>query len=48
MLSFSKSIHPLQTVRHVVACTAANTVYSTQGFFKQFSFRRNKEELESV
>ncbi|AIE58891.1 hypothetical protein [Bacillus methanolicus] len=48
MLSFSQSTHPLQSARHVVACTAANTVYSTKGFFKQFSFRRNKEEMESV
>jgi predicted nucleotide-binding protein (sugar kinase/HSP70/actin superfamily) len=44
----SPSNRPLQTVRHVVACTAANMVYSKQGFLKQFSFRRNKEEIESV
>lgn len=47
-LNNSKSSRPLQTVRHVVACTAANTVYSKKEFFKQFSFWRNKEEMESI
>lgn len=48
MLGCSQSTRSLKTSRHVVACTAANAVYSTQGFFNRFSFRRNKEEIESV
>ncbi len=48
MMDSSQSTRPLQTSRHVVACTAANMVYSTRGFFNWFSFRRNKEEMESI
>ncbi|MEX2415444.1 MAG: 2-hydroxyglutaryl-CoA dehydratase, partial [Paenibacillaceae bacterium] len=44
----SKSARPLQTSRHVVACTAANLVYGMRGFFNGFSFRRNKEEVQRV
>lgn len=44
----SKSARPLQTSRHVVACTAANLVYGMHGFFNGFSFRRNKEEVQRV
>ncbi|MED0755737.1 2-hydroxyglutaryl-CoA dehydratase [Aneurinibacillus thermoaerophilus] len=44
----SKFIHPLQTSRHVVACTAANAVYGTCRFTGELFFRRNKEEIEGV
>jgi predicted nucleotide-binding protein (sugar kinase/HSP70/actin superfamily) len=44
----SKFAHPLQTSRHVVACTAANTVYGMRGFLNWFSFRQNKEEIEGM
>jgi predicted nucleotide-binding protein (sugar kinase/HSP70/actin superfamily) len=49
MLDSSQFTHSLQTTsRHVVACTAANMVYSTHSFSNQFLFWRKKEELESV
>lgn len=43
-----KFTHPLQTSRHVVACTAANTVYGIRGFFNWISFRQNREKIEGV
>ncbi|MED0733411.1 2-hydroxyglutaryl-CoA dehydratase [Aneurinibacillus aneurinilyticus] len=44
----AKFTHPLQTSRHVVACTAANTVYGIRGFFNWISFRQNREKIEGV
>ncbi|MCP1356810.1 2-hydroxyglutaryl-CoA dehydratase [Aneurinibacillus migulanus] len=44
----AKFTHPLQTSRHVVACTAANTVYGMRGFFNWISFRQNREKIEGV
>jgi predicted nucleotide-binding protein (sugar kinase/HSP70/actin superfamily) len=41
ILGGTKFTHPLRTSRHVVACTAANTVYSLRGVsFASFSFRK--------
>lgn len=47
-LSSTKAANPLQTNRHVVACTAANMVYGlrTRGLFNQLSYLRKKEEIE--
>ncbi|MEC0236074.1 2-hydroxyglutaryl-CoA dehydratase [Paenibacillus kribbensis] len=43
----SKYTDPLRASRHVVACTAANTVYDMPtGFLDRFSFR--KREIENV
>ncbi|MED4731060.1 2-hydroxyglutaryl-CoA dehydratase [Aneurinibacillus migulanus] len=44
----AKFTHPLQTSRHVVACTAANTVYGMRRFFNWISFRQNREKIEGV
>lgn len=39
---------PLQTSRHVVACTAANGVYGVRGLFNGFSLRRSKNEIQKI
>lgn len=39
IMSRSSFTRPLQTRRHVVACTAANWVYGLHGFFNRYSWR---------
>ncbi|ALS28695.1 2-hydroxyglutaryl-CoA dehydratase [Paenibacillus sp. 32O-W] len=39
--------NPLHTSRHVVACTAANTIYGMRGSMNR-SFQRNKIEIQGV
>jgi predicted nucleotide-binding protein (sugar kinase/HSP70/actin superfamily) len=51
MLRSSRYSDPLQKCRHFVACTAANTVYNTPGFYNRIlSLRsfKSKEEMGSV
>lgn len=52
LLQRSKLTNPLKTTRHVVACTAANSVYSVHGFshrlMKAVNLRRRKEEVKEV
>ncbi|WP_141433201.1 2-hydroxyglutaryl-CoA dehydratase [Bacillus sp. 03113] len=43
-----KANQPLQTGRHVVACTAANTVYGINKVFNLFSLFKSKKETEYV
>ncbi|WP_410511014.1 2-hydroxyglutaryl-CoA dehydratase [Paenibacillus sp. BR2-3] len=43
-----KSACPLQTSRHVVACTAANQVYGVSRFYNGLSLRRNHESIQRI
>ncbi|GMA62563.1 2-hydroxyglutaryl-CoA dehydratase [Alicyclobacillus fastidiosus] len=47
-LGRKKLSDPLQSSRHVVACTAANTVYDMRTFLNGFSLQRNKHEMEGI
>ncbi|MFW5437343.1 2-hydroxyglutaryl-CoA dehydratase [Paenibacillus apiarius] len=48
IMGHSNFTRPLQTSRHVVACTAANGVYGLRGLFNGFPLRRNKGEIQEA
>ncbi|MBM4762894.1 2-hydroxyglutaryl-CoA dehydratase [Bacillus sp. B15-48] len=48
-LSSKKAVNSLQENRHVVACTAANTIYSSKtGFSNLYFWRNKKQRMESM
>ncbi|MEB3102886.1 2-hydroxyglutaryl-CoA dehydratase [Ferviditalea candida] len=48
IFSRSQFTRPLKTARHVVSCTAANSVYSISGISNWPPVRRNKQQMQEV